>query len=429
MGKFRLTAWVAAAVLSLVVQGASAAEIVLNYWGQFSDTNDREIELIEQFNKLHAGQIRVIPGPLMSTEEMRQKLMVAIAGGAAPDVVKMDRFAVPEWAYKGLFKPLDNFIKRDNIKSSDYFPAAWGELNFQGHMYGLPWDMDVRAYIYNKTVFSEAGIASPPATWDEAEQLGRRLDRMSDNVFSRAGFVAKEGNWFFYGWLLTAGGDIVDSTNRKVTWNSPQGLKAGQFLQDNTAHYGGEAAINKLKTGGLYGAMGNGRIVSTVGGSWFIGSILKAVPTADIGVSAPPRPADLAKEPVSWSGGFSLAIPTTIPSAREEAAWEFIKFFGGKDALVTCFQGSGQGRLPSLRAAMIDPRYRESMPKQMDDFLKLMPYSRFRPVIPGGEAIWKIYRDELEKQIVTNLMPVGPALEQTARLGQQALDEAWAGSK
>lgn len=414
--------------LSLLLSAvASAAEISLTYWGQFSDTAEQEQAIIDAFNKQYTGRIRVEMGPHMSTEEMREKLMVAYAGGAAPEVVKFDRFAVSEWAHKGIFKPIDNLIARDGIRASDYYPAAWNELNFEGRMYGLPWDMDVRGYIYNKTVFAEAGIAQPPATWEEAENLAKRLDRCIDGIWSRAGFVAREGNWFFYGWLLTAGGNLLDSTNRKIAWDSSEGRKAAAFLQENTLRYGNDA-IKALKKGGLYGALGDGRIASTVGGSWFIGSILKAVPDAEIGVSPAPRPAELAKQPTSWSGGFSLVITSSTPTAKEEAAWEFVKHMGSKDALVMAFQGSGQGRLPTIRAAAMDQRFRESKPAQLDSFMALLPFAQFRPVIPGGEALWKIYRNELETAILDQFLPVENVLADTARRGQITLDEAWAGT-
>ena len=407
---------------------ASAKEVVINYWGVFSSSEQQEKRIVDEFNRLYRGRIRVIPGPAMTPADLREKLAVAIAAGTAPEVVKFDRFAIAEWAHNGLLHPLDLLITRDRINVKDFYPAAWNEQMFEGRTYGLPWNMDVRAYLFNRAVFAEAGLdpAAPPRTWDEVDQVARKLDRRSGDTFSRAGFLATEGNWFFYGWLLAAGGDITDPTGRKVTWNSEAGRRAARFMVENYTRYGGTPTLTRLKSpGGLYAALADGRIASVVGGSWFIGSLLKAAPEADIGVAPPPRPSELAGTPVSWSGGFSLVIPSTVPPEKKEAAWTFARFFTRKAAVVEVFKGANLGQLPALRSAVLDPAFRQGQPKQLNTFLKILPFSRFRPVIPGGEQLWKVYRDILENKLLNENVPVEQALSETARLGQMVLDQAW----
>ena len=38
---------------------------------------------------------------------------------------------------------------------------------YKGVQYGVPWDMGMIGFWYNKDLFQKAGITAPPTTWDE----------------------------------------------------------------------------------------------------------------------------------------------------------------------------------------------------------------------------------------------------------------------
>ncbi len=46
-------------------------------------------------------------------------------------------------------------------------PGAMSIYQYNGKQYGVPWDMGMIGFWYNKELFEEAGITAPPATWDE----------------------------------------------------------------------------------------------------------------------------------------------------------------------------------------------------------------------------------------------------------------------
>src|SRR5512142_1940810 len=50
---------------------------------------------------------------------------------------------------------------------NNMFPASWNGVTRNGKIYGLPWLMDVKYFIYNKAILDQAGITTPPATWEE----------------------------------------------------------------------------------------------------------------------------------------------------------------------------------------------------------------------------------------------------------------------
>ena len=58
-------------------------------------------------------------------------------------------------------------------------PGAMSIYQYNGKQYGMPWDMGMIGFWYNKELFAKAGITAPPATWDDYladvdEAQGRR---------------------------------------------------------------------------------------------------------------------------------------------------------------------------------------------------------------------------------------------------------------
>src|SRR5436853_46796 len=85
----------------------------------------------------------------------------AIAGGAPPDLIRFDRYAVSEWAARGAFAKLDEFVRRDAtrddadaIRPENFHRPCWDEvvyehpLTHERGVYAVPADVDDRALFY-----------------------------------------------------------------------------------------------------------------------------------------------------------------------------------------------------------------------------------------------------------------------------------------
>ena len=46
-------------------------------------------------------------------------------------------------------------------------PGAMSIYQYNGKQYGIPWDMGMIGFWYNKELFQKAGITTPPTNWDE----------------------------------------------------------------------------------------------------------------------------------------------------------------------------------------------------------------------------------------------------------------------
>jgi len=401
----------------------SAAPVEIDYWGKWGGWFGNEVEdvIVAKFNEEYDGIYKVTAVEM----DVMQKLPVAVAGNAAPGVVKVDRFRVGSYAAKALLQPIDSLIDRDGLDMDEFFPATRLEARFEGKTYGIPWNTDDRAMFYNVTIFNDAGLDpdNPPSTWEEVDVAARKIDQYgSDGELKRAGFFPHYGNWYFLGWLWAAGGRLLDETGRKVAWDSAEGLKAISWMVERLNRYGGEGAVSQCwsSAGGFEG----GAVGMHMEGSWYPGHLNQYGDELDWLVANPPRPQELASVPITWSGGFALGIPAGVTGDEREAAWAFIRFYADHWAQKHLGVVS-KGQMPALRSAATSDEFLDVYP-EMTKFVYLMEDTKFRPVSPFGMELWSIYTDEIHALLREGAMSPQEILTTTASKAQAVLDEGWA---
>jgi multiple sugar transport system substrate-binding protein len=412
-----LTAFTSLCAVVVCSDAIMAKPVVISYWGVW-DWNPAlkqgELQIVERFNALNKGRIQVKAVPMGDVE---QKVLTAVAGGAAPDLFKLDRFRVGSYAAKNVLTYLNPYLNKDKINPDIFYKSTWNETVYGGKVYAIPWGTDSRLLYYNKTLAKQLGLNpdAPPRTWEDLEAFSQKIDFLQNNRWSRVGFVPHHGNWYYLGWLWSAGGELLDKSARKVTWNNPDGLKAANFIVVSVKKYGGAQQVAGFAdfTSGRLGAM-----VECPGLYVTLKSKTKKF---EYGVAPPPRPAKLANEPLSWSGGFSMCIPRGSKHPKE--AWEFIKYYTmNRDAQIQA--GKLLSYIPCLKSAATDKRYLEDDP-MMQAFVNVLPNSRFRPVIPAGGELWTIYVEQMATALTSGKKSPSQVLDETAAQAQKILDRAW----
>jgi ABC-type glycerol-3-phosphate transport system substrate-binding protein len=382
-----------------------------------------EQSIIDEFNKQYEGQIVVTGVPMTGVET---KLPVAVAGNAAPAVVKIDRVWVGSFASSGVIQALDSLISRDKFDTNGFFPAARLENVYKGKTYGLPWTIDDRALIYNTRIMAQSGldVKAPPRTFSQLDTASRKIDKKdAQGIFTQVGFIPWWGGWGFPGFLWSAGGDVLDNTNRKITFNNEVGVVVAKWMDVYLKNYGGDAGIAKLGAGGKMSNLANGQMGLTIDGNWKIGDYRSQNPDLEYAVSAPPRLDGLEATPVTWSGGWGVAMPSGISAEQREAGWKFMQFYTSHWAQVQL--GAKIGRMPALRSAAISREYL-TYDERVRTFVDLMNYSRFRPVTPVGLQLQPLYYGQLMNGLRKGDKPVEQVLDEYARQAQIVLDEGWA---
>jgi multiple sugar transport system substrate-binding protein len=107
--------------------------------------------------------------------DLLDKLRTAAAGGAAPDVAKMPILWGVEFAARG---DLQEIVLDDYGLSKELFwEGALKSVTWEGKYYGIPTNNETMAFIWNKDIFTQAGLdpESPPATWADVVAYSKQI--------------------------------------------------------------------------------------------------------------------------------------------------------------------------------------------------------------------------------------------------------------
>jgi ABC-type sugar transport system permease subunit/ABC-type glycerol-3-phosphate transport system substrate-binding protein len=343
-----------------------------------------------------------------------QKLMCGIAGGAPPDCINQDRFSIGGWAARGAFLQLDEYIERDRnepdgVRPGDFYKACWDEVMYQGHVYAIPINTDDRALYYNEDLLRQAGYVDaqgnvvPPRTWEELKAYALKLtERDANGKITRIGFIPNYGNSWLYLYAWQNGGEFMSPDGKRCTLDAPANVQALQYVTDVYDALGGAEEVNGFAASFQTGELDPfliGKVAMVINGNWHLEAIARYKPDLHFGVV--PAPVPPGHTPITWSGGFSWAIPRG--AKHVEAAWEFVKFMnsmeaGRTDSAAEYAYARSWGRtyVPWMYAnrRVNEMAFREFAPKQgrirqyLRLFMSLMPESRFRPVTPVGQLLW-----------------------------------------
>ncbi|MDI3297761.1 MAG: ABC transporter substrate-binding protein [Bacillota bacterium] len=187
-------------------------------------------QLIDMFEQQHP-EIRVQLNQLPnSTDTQRNTYVTQISSGSpTPDVYSGDVIWPAQFAAHGLAMPLDRYFPRS--VTARLIPGAVQADTFQGKLYAVPWFTDAGFLYYRKDLLQRYDLPVP-ATWD---QLFQEAQTLQQRGAVRYGFVFQGAQYEglvcdFTEMLAGAGGQVL-APDGKVLLDSPQAVKAAQFLR------------------------------------------------------------------------------------------------------------------------------------------------------------------------------------------------------
>ncbi len=297
-------------------------------------------EVIPAFNKRYPNV--KIDAQAIPYDDLRQKLLTAIARGQTPDLLRADIIWVPEFAELGALAKLDELMPDFEAYKERFYPGPLATNYYRGHYYGLPLDTNTRVLFYNKDVFAEAGITAPPATFEEftaACEKIKALGKAETYCFAEGG----TGAWNVLPWIWSNGGAITDPEYTKATGylNSPATVGAVTMLRDwlNNGYLspgilGGGIATSE--------AIGKGQVGMIVDGPWMPPIFQAQFPDLNY---------DLAPFPAGPGGSISVVGGEDIvlfeQSKNKDAALAFLRFVLEEEAQIAMGK---TGQMPVLKS-------------------------------------------------------------------------------
>jgi multiple sugar transport system substrate-binding protein len=297
--------------------GASSGA-TLTFWNGFTASDRQFVEqIVKNYNAKSTNKVNMTIEPW---DTIYQKLQTSLPTGQGPDMPALDPSLVAQYASSGLIQPLDDLYGSGGIDKSVVPKAFFDVASYNGHVYAAPMTIATVMLYYNKKMFQEAGIASPPKTMAEMLQDAVKLTKNGPNG-KQYGLLLPDNAvpqwWAIFAWAY--GGGLVSPDGKTSMLKDPNTIKGFQAFAD-------AQKAGQISPVGLGGAAGDQlfqtqKAAMELNGPWVTAGFTQAKVPYGV-VPVPVGPAGQSK---------TLAVGATITIGKatkaKAAAEDFIKYW------------------------------------------------------------------------------------------------------
>lgn len=296
-------------------QETKKTEIRFSTWDS-AETLDFQQGMVDKFNEQSKTVHVTLEG---YGENYDTKITASMGGKDAPDVMYMWNYP----KYGEALMPLNSLIDGEGAAyKNDFYETLWNYNKIGDNILGIPVGYTTHVMYYNKDMFDAAGIAYPTGdwTWQDVEAAAVKLTKPAEKIYGLAIPINPDPyDYEMFAW--SNGGAFCDETGKvEGVLNSAKTVEPFGFFQKlikdgvavGTDSYG--SSNFKMQTVGMF-----------MNGAWSIGSLKEA--GINFGVALLPNFGSAPSQSIVSSSGVAISATTE----HKEAAWEFVKFWTGKD--------------------------------------------------------------------------------------------------
>ncbi|GLW73225.1 sugar ABC transporter substrate-binding protein [Kitasatospora phosalacinea] len=338
--------------------GSNSSPKTLTYWASNQGSsleNDKqvlepELKKFEQQTGIKVN-LEVIPW-----SDLLNRILAATASGQGPDVLNIGNTWSASLQATGALLPFDQ-ATFDKIGGKDRFlestiasAGAKGKDPAAVPLYSMAYGL-----YYNKKLFQAAGIANPPATWEELVEDGKKLTSGDKYGLAIEGGNVSENVHHAFTLGMQHGTGFYDASG-KPTFDSPEAVAAVKQYVDfiandkiaapGNAEYAANQSVTDFATGKAAMLMWQSA-----------GANLKShgMNPDDYGVVPVPAPAGATgdKATTSMVAGINLAVFKNTKNL--DGALNFVKFMTSDEEQKTL--NGTYGSLPPVKAAQSDAAF------------------------------------------------------------------------
>ena len=395
------TILLAGSVLGLGLGVAHAKTTIRVTIAQYSDKTgpwfDQVRAAFEKANPDIAVSYDVVPW-----NTLQQKLTTEISGGENPDLSIIGTRWLLDFQKQDIVAPLEQYM--DAAFRARFIPTFLGPSELGGKLYGLPVAASARAMYYNKDILSKAGIATPPATWDEVLADCKAIKAANPSGPYCFGLQGKEieTDVYFYYALWSYGGNII-GPDGKSGIDSAAALKAATlyrtmiedgYTEPGPTAYNREDVQNQFK---------QGRVAMMITAPFLASQIHTEAPKLPYGIVPIP------KGTTQITYGVTDSIVLFANSQHKAEAAKFLEFMFEPKWRVLFNQN--EGFLPVEKSVAAMPEFADSPDLKVFD--EVLPEAKFAPLITGWEQAADATISALQKIYLGQASPAD-ALKQAA---------------
>ncbi|MFF5504709.1 extracellular solute-binding protein [Streptomyces roseolus] len=263
----------------------------------------------------------------LENEAFKSKLTATTSSGKLPDVFQT-------WGGGVLRQQVDAGLVEDLTDvldwSSELTTVSLEAYRIEGRTYGVPYDIGMVGFWYNKKLFARAGITAPPATWAELLDAVGKLKAAGITPIALAGKEKWPGHYYWaYLAMRVAGLPALQQAATGKDFTGAGFVQAGVHLKelvDLQPFQPSFLGAGYATPGGQAATMGNGKAAMELMGQW--GPSVQKDAGADLGADLgffpfPTVDGGVGKATEVFGGGGGFALRKGAP----KEALDFLRFF------------------------------------------------------------------------------------------------------
>jgi multiple sugar transport system substrate-binding protein len=342
--------------------------------------------------------------------DLLPKLTVSWRGGSVPDIARLAIAWTPQFVNEGLTAEITEADL--GVPLSSFWPQALQSVRkngaSSGPLYGIPTNNESLMLIYNKDLFTAAGLdpSHGPATWADLVSYAKTIKQKTGKY--GYGMVGAQNNgntpYRFCPMMWGYGSGIFDELKPSPTWKTVGINSAGTVgaLELYNQMYNIDRSVQPSalsdQESDIDTLFGKGEIAMMIDHPNAASQVHESVPSLNMGADlVPAGPARRA----TVFGGSNLVV--RAGTANMKGAVDFIKSYlaPNTDTLL-----SGLGSNPANKAGFSAPaeKTRNALLLFNDVTLKMMPYGVNVPLVTQGAQIWNETIPTMIQNVLTKSM-------------------------
>ena len=357
-------------------------------------------KVINAYQEQSGKKVTVFPTPGSGTE-YETKVRAMLAGGAAPDIMRLNDDYVRYYSAKKQIINIDKYVKAD-IKPEEY---AAGIIDFPRQADGsyTAWSvgMQPRLIFFNVNHFKEAGIPLPPKEWtsenwkwDNFLDAAKKLTKPGEQ---RWGALVYDDTGFEQIWPVNHGEPtgIYSKDGKQFTLANPKGIEAIQYAVDFTCKHQVQperGLVRQANTGNNLFAGGQVSMIERVAST----NAYFRRNSSGFEYDVAPIPAGAVDQKTTAS---LVLFAVTVNSKNPDGAWDLLKFMAGAEGGKIFTEQGAFIPVHKASAALLKPGATPpaSYPQNIALFAKAADHLNFNSLTNNTEGARNIYRAQLDQ--------------------------------
>jgi multiple sugar transport system substrate-binding protein len=353
---------------------------------QGKDSSGNAKAMVDAFNKTNSGvTLKMVEFPASADEQRNQFIQRQQAKSGECDIFSSDVIWTAEFASQKWLYDMTPYIQK---RESEFIPATFETVKYGGKFWGVP-DTTDAAFLYYRT----DQVKTVPATWQEVYKIAAANDGI---VYQGAAYEGLTCD--FLELAFAAGGKVLSDDGKTAEFDSPENVKALQFMVDGIKNGAAPKAVTTYMEEEARRAFEAGRATFERNWPYAYAAGKKNKKAPDFKVA--PFPTFEGGGKAGILGGHNNVI--SVYSKNPGGALKVIEYMAGKENQVR--NAAEFSLAPTLSAVYDDPAVKKALPFAAE-LKQAVAQAHARPVSPVYTQISQAIYQNVNKALSGEMEP------------------------